>query len=290
MSRLRFIVVLGFLAALFAGCGRRQDVAKSNPPLRRVTLQTDWFPQAEHGGYYQALAKGYYAQAGGMPFVIVAATAQHDMQGLMVHEGSPVRSFKDLDGRTVIGNVGMTWFPYLEKKFGISIERRQNTYGLGEFLANPDTIQQCLVTNEPFFAEQRGRKVRTLPLSASGYDCYQTLFTRRELVRTSPDVVRRFVVASIRGWRDYLDGDPAPADDMILKRNADMTRELLTYSRDALIRHGFIKGDPARGEDIGEISMERLQQQMKTLLELKVLESPVDVSAIATREFLPRKE
>jgi NitT/TauT family transport system substrate-binding protein len=245
------------LAALGASaCGRQEATPPATPAApatearRKVVLQTDWFPQAEHGGFYQALAKGFYAQAGldveiwpggpgagiklkvargdadfgmlrsddlmlaaaqGMPLIMVAATLQHDPMALMVHEDSPVKTFADLDGRVVIGNVGMAWFPFLEKKFGITIHRRQNTYVLAEFLANPATIQQCMVTSEPFFARQQGREVRTLPLASAGYDSYHAIFTRRNLVREAPETVRAFVHASIRGWRDYLDGDPAPA-------------------------------------------------------------------------------
>lgn len=293
--------------------------------MQKVILQSDWFPQAEHGGYYQALARGFYAAAGldveiwpggpgagiklkvargdahfgmdrsdnvilaaasGMPFVMVMATMQHDAQGLMVHASSPVRTFEDLDGRVVIGNVGMAWFPYLERRFGITIERRQNTYGLGEFLANPDIIQQCLITNEPFFAEQNGRKVRTLSLAESGYDCYQAVFTRRDLIRTAPDVVRAFVHASIRGWRDYLEGDPGPAHAIILARNRDMTAELLKFSRDAMISHSFVRGHPAKGEDIGQLAPERLTDQINTLHGLKILDTPLAVSNVATTEFL----
>ena len=313
------------------GCSRKEPavyVASDSPAARKVVLQTDWFPQAEHGGYYQALAKGYYTEAGldvhiwpggpgagiklkvargdahfgmlrsddvilaagnDMPFVMVAATMQHDAQGLMVHANSPVKTFKDLDGRVVIGNVGMAWFPYLERRYGIKIERRQNTYALGEFLANPDIIQQCLITNEPFFAEKRGRKVRTLPLSASGYDCYQTVFTRRDFIRASPELVRAFVQASIRGWRDYLDGDPAPANELILTRNREMTPDLLKFSRDEMIRHAFVRGDPAKGEDIGQLSLERIADQVNTLVSLKILPKPIAVSNVATTEFLPKK-
>jgi NitT/TauT family transport system substrate-binding protein len=328
MPSLRLAASLILIPLLAGACARRDPAPAESPvrpaAMRKVVLQTDWFPQAEHGGYYQALARGYYAEAGievdiwsggpgagiklkvvrgdadfgmmrsddlilaagvGMPVMIVAATMQHDAQGLMVHDSSPVKTFKDLDGRTVIGNVGMAYFPYLEKKFGITIQRRQNTYGLGEFLANPDTVQQCLITSEPFFAEQNGRKVRTLSLSSSGYDCYQTLFTRRELARSSPDVVRGFVQASIRGWKDYLENDPAPANALILQRNPQMTRELIDFSRSELIRHAFVRGNPANGEDIGQISIERLTAEMNTLLNLKILERPIDISSIATNEY-----
>jgi NitT/TauT family transport system substrate-binding protein len=334
--RLGFVlrcVFIGTLALAASACRRsgsagEMSSAELTAPIK-VILQTDWFPQGEHGGYYQALAKGFYSEAGlnvdiwpggpgagiklkvargdahfgmlrsddvilaaanAMPFVMVAATLQHDAQGLMVHANSPVKTFKDLDGRAVIGNVGMAWFPYLEKRFGITIERRQNTYALGEFLANPDIIQQCLITNEPFFAEKHGRKVRTLALSSSGYDCYQTVFTRREFVRTSPDVVRAFVHASIRGWRDYLQNDPGPANEVILARNREMTPELLAFSREQMIRHGFVRGDPKQGEDIGQLSMERIADQIATLVELKILPKSVDVTSVATTEFLPKPQ
>ena len=324
---LRFTLLV-LVATWVAGCGRRDAVAPApkGDTKRKVVLQTDWFPQAEHGGFYQALAKGFYAQAGldveiwpggpgsgiklkvargdadfgmlrsddlmlaagqGMPLVMVAATLQHDGMALLVHEASPVKTFRDLDGRAVIGNVGMAWFPFLEKKYGIMIERRQNTYGLGAFLADPDAIQQCMVTSEPFVARQHGRAVRTLPLAASGYDCYHVLFTRRELIRTAPEVVRAFVQASIRGWRDYLESDPAPAELLILKRNPQMTPELLTFSRQELILRALVRGDPAKGEDIGQLSLTRLSEQMDTLLNLKIMEAPLALSSVATKDFLP---
>ena len=325
------VIIAAMIVLCAGGCTRQEPAAARQPAnvaASKVILQTDWFPQGEHGGYYQALAKGFYTEAGieveiwpggpgagiklkvargdahfgmlrsddvilaagnGMPFVMVAATMQHDAQALMVHAGSPVKTFQDLDGRTVIGNVGMAWFPYLEKRFGIKIERRQNTYGLGEFLANPDTIQQCLVTNEPFFAEKNGRKVRTLPLSSSGYDCYQAVFTRRDFIRSSPEQVRAFVHASIRGWRDYLNGDPSPANAIILQRNREMTPELLAFSRSEMIRHSFVRGNPRKDEDIGQLSLERLTDEMNTLVSLKILPAPVEISTVATTEFLPKK-
>jgi NitT/TauT family transport system substrate-binding protein len=46
--------------------------------LTRVTLQADWYPQPEHGGFYTALVKGYYQDEGldvtiqpGGPYLVV---------------------------------------------------------------------------------------------------------------------------------------------------------------------------------------------------------------------------
>lgn len=327
MNPVRWLLLVGMLVACATGCARKEPPAPPKPSgPRKVVLQTDWFPQAEHGGFYQALANGYYREAGldvdiwpggpgsgiklkvargdadfgmmrsddlllaagsGMPLVMVAASLQHDPMGLMVHDDSPVRTFKDLAGRAVVGNVGMAYFPFLERKFGVKFERRQTSFGMGEFLADPTLIQQCMATSEPFFAQQNGRRVRTLLLTTAGYDCYHAIFTRRELTRTSPDVVRAFVHATIRGWRDYLENDPAPADKLILQRNPQMTQALLTFARSELIIHAFVRGQWEKGEDIGQLSLGRISEQLDTLLQLKVMELPVSIASVATKEFLP---
>lgn len=328
MLPVRLTIFLLLAAALPAGCGRPS--AKSGDPaagkLRPLVLQTDWFPQAEQGGFYQALAKGYYREAGlaveirsggngvgiklpvakgdadfgmyrsddvmvaasrGLPLIIVAATLQHDPQALLVHAEDPVRSFRDLAGRVVTAPLGMTWIPFIQKKYGLRFDLKPANYALGAFLADRTAIQQCMVTNEPFFAQQHGVPVRTLPLADSGYDSYHTVFCRRELVRSEPAVVRAFVAASIRGWRDYVTGDPAPAHALIIRRNSQMTAEQLAYSRGELIRRGLVAGDAARGEDIGQLSLARLSAQIGVLLDLKLLDAPLAVDAVATRDFLP---
>ena len=331
MHRLAPVLIWGLVAGCAISCARKEAAgpaaaAGASRALRKTVLQTDWFPQAEHGGFYQALAKGFYADAGldvaiwpggpgagiklkvtkgdadfgmsrsddlilavsrDMPLMMVAATLQHDPMGLMVHAESPVRAFKDLQGRVVIGNVGLTYIPFLESKYGITFEKRQNTYGLGEFLANPDVIQQCVVTNEPFFAEQHGRKVRTLSLVDAGYDCYHTIFCRRQLIRAAPEVVRAFVQASIRGWRDYVENDPAPGNALILQRNREMTSELLAFSRREMIARSLVTGRPADGEDVGKLSRTRLADEINTLVQLKILPAPVPLERVMTTEFLP---
>ena len=331
MSLLRFSRLL-VLAAIFAvGCGREQSAtptqANAAPPaLRKVIFQSDWFPQAEHGGFYQALARGFYRDAGldveirpggpgvgikvpvasgdvdfgmnrsddvmvvasrGLPLIMVAAILQHDPQSLMVHADSPVRRLADLQGRTVTASVGMTWIPYVQKRYGITFDLKPNGHGIAAFLADPAAIQQCFVTNEPFYAAQRGVKVRTLPLAESGYGGYHVIICRRDLIRQSPELVRVFVAASLRGWRDYLEGDPASAHDLILKRNPQMSRELLAFSRGEMIARSLVTGDRARGDDIGQLSLDRLSAQQEVLLALKIMDSPVPIDTVTTRAFLP---
>ena len=311
---------------LAAGCARQVPVAVVTPGLRKVVLQSDWFPQAEHGGFYQALAKGFYREAGldveilpggpgaaiklsvakgaadfglyrsddvivaasrGLPLMMVGAVLQHDPEGLLVHDASPVRTLADLAGRSVIAPPSMTWIPYVQKKYGIKFNLRPLNYGLAVFLGDQDAIQQCMMTSEPFFARQHGAKVRVIRIADSGYDPYHTIMCRRELARASPEMVRAFLAASIRGWHDYLEGDPKPAFDLIRQRNPQMSLEQLAFSRGELIAHALVTGDPAQGEGIGRISVERIQRQIDALTEFKILEQPVSTASVVSRNFLP---
>jgi NitT/TauT family transport system substrate-binding protein len=146
------------------------------------------------------------------------------------------------------------------------------------------------VTNEPYFVAQRGVPIRTLSFAEAGYDCYHVIFCRRELIRSAPEVVTAFVAASIRGWRDYIEGDSAPADALILERNPQMTPGQLAFSRHELIARSLVQGDHAKGEDIGQIDLKRISKEIQTLLDLKVLETPVVLSTVAATNFLPKVE
>jgi NitT/TauT family transport system substrate-binding protein len=296
------------------------------PALTKVRLQTDWFPQAEHGGFYQALACGYYKAAGldvellpggpgahvkpkvvggdaefgmnpatdiliaasrGLSLVMVAPFLQHDHEALLLHEADPARGFADLEGRTLTASPGLAWIAYLKSKYGVRFSVQPVPYGMAPFFADARAIRQCVVTHEPYVALRHGVRVRVLRLAEAGYDPYHVLFCSRSYAKANPEVVRAFVAASLRGWSDYVDGDPAPAHRLILERNRQMTRDLLEYSRGEMILRQLVTGDPASNERVGAFSMARLGALSDLLVALKVIEGTVAVKTVATTEYLP---
>lgn len=321
-----FISSLVALAIILAtsSCSRRENShAKDGEGARelvQVRLQTDWFPQAEHGGFYQALAKGYYEEEGlavallpggpgahikpkivaedaefgmnpatditiavsrNLPLVMVGAYLQHDHQALLLHADSPVKSFSDLDGRTIIASPSLAWIQFLKKKYSITLKLHPVPYGLAQFMADKDSIRQCVITNEPYLAMQQGVRIRTLRLSEAGYDGYHVLFCRRDYARDNPEIVRAFVRASMRGWRDYVEGDPTPAHEMILERNSNMTGDFLNYSRREMIQKAIIAGDPAKGEFVGRFSRTRLAEIATMLHQTGLIEAPMNLDTLA---------
>lgn len=113
--------------------------------LEKLSFQTDWRAQAEHGGYYQAIAAGLYRKAGiecelrqggpslnigqlllagradmimsnsfeaftfvreGAPFFTIASIFQKDPQVLIGHPGSGFDSFEKLKGKVLLIGAG----------------------------------------------------------------------------------------------------------------------------------------------------------------------------------------
>ncbi|HEX9782167.1 MAG TPA: ABC transporter substrate-binding protein [Opitutaceae bacterium] len=313
------------ISTLLAGCGpKAADTARDE--LAQVRFQTDWYAQAEHGGHYQALARGFYREAGldvdiivggpgatvpqkmlagqveigmgrsddiivnvsnGLPVLIVAALMQHDPQGILLHAKNPIRSFEELDGATIMAVPGANWIAYLRAHYGIDFKLIPLNYSLVQFLTDKSFIQQCFITNEPFFVEQHGAHPKTLLIASSGYDPYRVIFTTRKFARENPEAVRAFVAASIRGWTDFMSGDPTPGKALIAGRNDKMSTTFMDYSITSMAKHRLIDGDPARGERTGLLTRQRLQEQVDLLVRLGIIPEALPLEKFATFEFLP---
>ena len=319
-------ILLASLVLFFTGCGKKTESA-GGPGLVKVRFQTDWFPQPEHGGYYQALAKGYYAAEGldvdilpggpnaqvmttvavgraelgmtngddvivavarGVPVKMVGAEMQRDPQGILFHADHPLRDLKDLEGKTLMAGAGSTWLQVVQKKLGVKFNLLPLVGDLARFMNDRTFVQQCFVTNEPFFARERGASVGALLIASDSYEPYRVMFTSQKFLAEHPDVVAKFVRASVKGWVDYLGGDPAPANRLLAAKRNDLSPGFMAYSIKAMNDYKLVSGDPARGEAAGQLTAARLQKQIALLQEVGVLDKPVAVGDVATFEFIPQ--
>ena len=157
---------------------------------------------------------------------------------------------------------------------------------LARFMSNPEFVQQCFVTNEPYFARQRGAEVGALLIASDTYEPYRVMITGTEFLAKHPDLVGKFVRASVRGWVDYLTGDPAPGNALLAAKRSDLPPEFMAYSIKAMNDYKLVAGDPAKGEFTGQLTAARLQKQINLLQEVGVLDKPVKVEDVATFEFI----
>ena len=313
-----------FMALSAAGCHR----SAQKTGLTKVILQADWYPQPEHGGFYTALVKGYYEDEGldvsiqpggpyvsverqvsvgeaqfgmsssdkilesiadGQPLIAVAATMQHDPQGVMVRKDSPIKSFADLNGHTVAIKTGSTWWEFIVKRYQLNdVHEVPAMMNVANFVADPNYVQQAFATSEPFFAQQAGVATRVILTSDAGYNPYRVMFTTRDFLAQHPEVVAGFVRGSIKGWRDYLN-DPAAANAAIAKLNPALNPAWMHFTWQALRDGQFVTGSDTSGAQVGQMDPARWTTMYQQLLDLKVIDKQFDPSTAYTLQFVQRR-
>ena len=136
--------------------------------------------------------------------------------------------------------------------------------------------------------EKQGIKPVVMLIADAGYQGYGALLqTSRKLTRTKPDVVRAFVAASIRGWQDYLTGDPMAGNSLIKLNNPEMTDALLAYGRAKMNEHGIVSSGDAVTRGIGAMDEKRWQDFYTQMSAQGVYPEKMDWRKGFTTEFLP---
>ncbi|MGA7157620.1 MAG: ABC transporter substrate-binding protein [Acidobacteriaceae bacterium] len=307
---------------VLAGC----HAHNANSGLIPVKFQADWYPQPEHGGFYDAIVKGYYKDEGldveiipggpyvssdalvasgavqfGMnssdhilqavananePIVAIGATMQHDPQGIMVHADSPVHTWTDLNGHTVAVKPGSTWWEFIEKKFE-----------LDQVHEIPATYSVANFLQDPNYMQQAF--VTSEPYFAQRAGVATRMLLNRD---AGYDPYRVFftsrayaaahpdIVAKFTqaSIRGWRDymKDPSAANALIEKLNPALNPEWVNYSWKALKTGHYISGDDAAGDQTGQFDPARWDVLYHQLLDLHVIQRPIDPASAYSVKFL----
>ncbi len=200
-----------------------------------------------------------------IPTRVVAAYLQKDPQCLLAHPDSGYTSWDDLKQAPLfMGNTGrQSFFRWLNAAHGFRRDKlRPYNHSLAPFLVDETAVMQGFATAEPKRVEETlGRLPRVFLLADYGWSSYSTLLeTRVELIETQPDLVQRFVDASILGWYRYLDGDDVSAANSLIKRaNPAMTDDQIAFSRQMMRERGLVDSGDSLTRGIGAIDLERVR-------------------------------
>ena len=229
-----------------------------------------------------------------IPAVAVAAFFQKDPSVLLTHPGQGNDTFEALRGKPIMigADTRLGWWNFLRARFGYSDSQvRPYTFNLAPFLADKRAIQQGYLGSEPYAIEtEAGFKPVVLLLADAGFNGYGSLLTTRaDLVHDKPDLVQRFVDASIEGWYSYLYGDPAPADALIKHDNPEMTDGLLAYGHEMLKQHGIVDSGDTATLGVGAMTDERWKAFFASMVEQKLYPAGLDWHAAYSTQFVDKK-
>ena len=322
-------VVAGITVLASAGSG-----PAFSQTLDKVSFGTNWVAEAEHGGFYQALADGTYRKYGldvtivpggpqvnnrmllvvgkldfflsantlqafdavaqNIPTVEVAALFQKDPQVLIAHPDRGIDKFTDLKNLTLfVSQEGLaSYFQWLKADYGFSDAKvKPYTFNPQPFLADKNSAMQGYATSEPFAVEKAAHFTpKVFLLADQGFSSYSTLIeTRRDLADKKPDLVQRFVDATIIGWYDYLYGDNSAANALIKKQNPEMTDDLLAYSVAAMKKYGIVDSGDAATLGIGAMTDARMKDFFDQMARAGVVKPGLDYRKGYTLQFVDKK-
>lgn len=318
----------GFLATCTA---QNPQPSSSNTPVRvdKIQFLLNWQPEAEYGGFYQALATGIYqdyhldvtihsinpqtsipqllvvgavdlSMGGslnalksveqGIPIVTIASIFQQEIQILLTHPNSGNDSLEDLKGKPLFIGTDAQWSYWLllKQKYGFTDDQiRTYDFTTDAFLKDKNSAQQGILTSEPYTIEkQAGFKPIILPLQEAGYNPYAfTIITTQELVERNPDLIHRFVDASIMGWYSYLD-NPEPANELIKRDNPEMTDDLIAYGLNKIKEYDVITSGDAKTLGIGAMTDQRWQEFFNSMVAVGVFNPQLDYRQAYTLKFV----
>lgn len=330
-------ISLGISTSLLASCSKDNsnptEISSNTAPgnqLDKITFGTDWYAEAEYGGFYQALATGIYQKYGldvtirqggpnvnnsqllmsglldfaiggatgaikaiesSIPKITVASFFQKGLSVLIAHPNVGNDKIENLKGKPIYlsqNNVAQGFWLMLKQKYGFSEEQiRPYNFNVTPFLLDKNSAQQGLFSSEPFIIEKEGGfKPIVFLLADYDYNPYSiTLETRLETVEKNPDLVQRFVTASIEGWESYFT-NPQPANDLIKQENPEMTDDLIAYGIEKMQEYGIVTSGDAETLGIGAMTDARWQEFFNSQVALGIFDSNTDYKQAYTLDFI----
>lgn len=231
-----------------------------------------------------------------VPVVVVAAIFQKDPQALMAHPGQGYENFaslKEAPTALIAKDGQFTWWQWLKVVHGFKDEAlKPYNYNLGPFLAQPKAIQQGYSVAEPIYIEEQGKFKPVVHLLADhGFSTYSTLIeTRLDTVKNNPDLVQRFVDASIIGWVNFMYGDRSAANALMIKDNPEISLVEIEASVALMKQQGIVDSGEAVSLGIGAMNTARIQDFYEQMVKAGLYKAKdVDLSKVATTQFVNKQ-
>ncbi len=229
----------------------------------------------------------------GVPTTVVAAMFQKDPQAIFAHPGQGYEKFADLKKAPTVfisKDGQFSFWAWMKAEYGFNDEQlKPYVFNVGPFLADKKSAQQGYSISEPISIKaQAGFDPVVHLLADNGFSTYSTTIeTRQELVKNKPELVKKFVEASIIGWNNYLYGDNKAANELIKKANPEATDAGIQGSIDLMKKLGIVDSGEAASKGIGTMSEARIKDFYDKMVKAGLYKAgDVDLSKVATTQFV----
>src|SRR5579859_5089813 len=231
----------------------------------------------------------------GLPIVDVAQIYQSSGLMLISKKSANIKSPQDLLGRNVGVWYGGNEFEFLAlmDKLGYDPDKDLNVikqcFTMDPFLAGQMDAASAMTYNEYEVVLESG--VNASDLNVIRYNdqgvgmLEDNLFTTEDMVANNPDLVQRFVRASLRGWRDAV-VDQAGAVDIIMKHvepgstTADHQTRMMSEVAKLVLPDGM------SADQIGVMDANRFATTADIAYKFHVINAPAEPDKSYTNQFV----
>ncbi len=314
------------LLAVLAALGLSGLTGVEAQALTKVVFGTNWFAQAEHGGFYQALAEGIYRKAGlevevrmggpqvngmqlllagqidlfmgydiqtlqareqGLPVVTIAASFQKDPAVIIAHPD--IARIDDLRGHPVYISAASntTFWPWLRSVHGFTDDqKRPYAFSVQPFLVDKRSATQGYATSEPWSVEKAGVKPTVFLLADLGYPPYAQTVIATDAWLAKNADVARRFVQASAEGYRSYLANPAPANELIRKANPQMEEGLLQFGLARMRDYGLVSGGDAKRRGIMTMTDARWKQTIDFQIGAGLLKASTDARRAYTLDIV----
>lgn len=271
----------------YAACGLDVTIVPGGPQVNnRALLMADRI-QFHMGG---DLLLAFNSVAENIPIVAVAASFQKHPQVIIAHPGEADTWEELKDLRLLIGDAGFaSYYQWMIAAFGFTPEQREvYTFNPAPFLANKRMGMQGFLSSEPYAIEKEaGFAPNVFLIADAGYSTYATTIeTMQSTIDNSPEVVECFVNGSILGWYNFLYGDNAAANALILEANPDMTQDKIDFAIAKMKEFGIVDSGDSIEKGIGIMTPEAVEDFYTKMVEAGVVPAGLDWTKAVNFDFV----
>lgn len=293
--------------------------------VEKVQLQLNWFPEAEHGGFYTADINGHYKAAGievtilpggpnaamiqkvangdvefavasadqvltgraaEAPVVAIFAPLQFSPRCIMVHEKSGIKSLEELKGVTLAMSAGAAFAQYMKKKLPLTdVQVVPYPGNVTQFLLDDNYAQQGYVFSEPFVAQKEGGDPVALMVSGLGFNPYTSILITNEKTIKEKPELVKNMVAAVTKGWQEYLDTPEATNKKINELNPEMGMDILEYGVEAL--KPLCVTEEVDLSKMGAMTAKRWTDLASQLVEAEVIEAgSVKPEEAFTVEFL----
>jgi len=332
--RKRTFCLIGCALVALAGCGDSTETAgdansaESQEPIK-VSLALNWFPEAEHGGFYAADVHGHFADAGldvtivpggpgapvlqevatgkvmfgvstaervllgraqGADVVALMAALQDSPRCIMVHEKSGIRKLKDLRGLTLAVGTGSPTAEFLKTQLPLEdVEIVPYSGNVAEFLINENFAQQAYVFSEPFVAEKNGGDPHCLMISELGFNPYTSLLITTSEAIAEHPELVQKMVTASVRGWQAYLETPVETNRDINRQNPEMDLDILAFGAESM-RELCVNESTSKSK-LGRMTLDRWRTLTEQLEATGLIDQGVvEPQAAFTLQFLDRHE